>query len=858
VATKQVKPSDLDLNDEPAKSSDIFLVDGNGLAYRAFYALPEELQTVEGQPTNALLGMANMLFKLLVDYRPRTVLVAWDERPTERIALSPDYKAGRKPTPELLKAQQAYFAPLVEAFGYTNFRVPGKEADDVIGTLSRLAEDEGHRVCVVSTDRDAFQLASDNVCIMMTPRGVADVVVYTPERIRQRYGIGPDLIPDFIGLKGDTSDNIKGVPGIGEKTAADLLVQFGSLEGVYESLDEVSGEKRRESLRGAARDAEESKVLATIDRSIPLDVDFTSMVVSPPDRSTMKELFRKLEFRNLLRRLDELDEAVPGQPLEPSERAEVSWREASLSDLPALPHELALAGSGGRSAVTATGDDVLVVDAPPSAVAETLPGRRILTHGLHVPGLQPAGDTQIAAYLVDPGRATYAIDELAIESGVELVVQADDETAPMVAAAAAIPRLHGGLLERLEEREMTRLYEDIELPLVPVLADMERVGVQVDSYRLAEIAAKLRDQVDELEQQAHQLAGGPFTLGSPKQLGEVLFERLGLPADRKGKTGYSTDARVLAKIRSMHPIVDVVEAWREHSKLLNTYLEPLPGLIDENGRLHTTFSQTTAATGRLSSIRPNLQNIPIRTEVGREIRSAFCAAPGFQLLSADYSQVELRILAHLSGEPALKEAFARGEDIHRATAAQVLGKHPADLTAVERNRAKAVNFGIIYGISSFGLSEQLGISREEAQSFIDLYLARFPEVNRFMREVIDRAINDGYVTTLFGRRRPIPELRASNRQVRSLGERLAVNTVMQGSAADIIKVAMTGSHRRLRDEGRRSRLVLQIHDELLFEVADGEVGALRALVTDEMVRAYPLDPPLVVDVGVGATWLDAK
>ncbi len=860
MATKQVKPSDLDLNDEPAKAADVFLVDGNGLAYRAFYALPEELQTVEGQPTNALLGMANMLFKLLVDYRPKTVLVAWDERPEARIALSPDYKAGRKPTPELLKAQQPYFSPIVQAFGYTNFRVDGKEADDVIGTLSRIAEDAGHRVCVVSTDRDAFQLASDNVCIMMTPRGVADVVVYTPDRIRQRYGIGPDLIPDFIGLKGDTSDNIPGVPGIGEKTAADLLVQFGSLEGVYGSLDDVPGQKRRESLREAAEDAERSKVLATIDREIPIDVDFSQLVVSPPDRSGMKELFRKLEFRNLLRRVDELDLALPGAPQVATERADVGWRESSAAELGSLPHEVSLAAAGERTAVAA-GDgsgDVLVLDQPAEKVAGLLAGHRILTHGLHVPGLHPAGDTQIAAYLVDPGRATYEIDDLAVESGVELIVQADDDTAPLVGAAAAIARLHGQLLDRLQEREMMSLYEEIELPLVPVLADMEQAGVQVDAYRLAEIAAKLRDQVDELEGQAHEMAGGPFTIGSPKQLGEVLFERLGLPADRKGKTGYSTDARVLAKIRDMHPIVDVVERWREQSKLLNTYLDPLPGLIDENGRLHTTFSQTTAATGRLSSIRPNLQNIPIRTEVGREIRSAFCAAPGYQLLSADYSQVELRILAHLSGEPALKEAFARGEDIHRATAAQVLGKHPADLTPVERNRAKAVNFGIIYGISSFGLSEQLGISREEAQNFIDLYLARFPEVNRFMRQVIERAVNDGYVTTLFGRRRPIPELRASNRQVRSLGDRLAVNTVMQGSAADIIKVAMIGSHRRLRDEGRRSRLVLQIHDELLYEVADGEVGALRALVTDEMVRAYPLDPPLVVDVGVGATWLDAK
>jgi DNA polymerase-1 len=475
-----------------------------------------------------------------------------------------------------------------------------------------------------------------------------------------------------------------------------------------------------------------------------------------------------------------------------------------------------------------------------------------------VPGLLPAGDTQIAAYLLDPGRADYTIDDLAEEYGVAPVVQADEATAALVAGAATQSRIHEKMAERVQHRGMTALYRDIELPLVPVLADMERHGVQVDSYRLAEIAAKLRDQVDELEERAYDLAGGPFTIGSPKQLGEVLFERLGLPADRKGKTGYSTDARVLGKLRELHPIVAVVEGWREQSKLLNTYLEPLPGLIDADGRLHTWFSQTTAATGRLSSIRPNLQNIPIRTPLGREIRSAFIAAPGFKLLSADYSQVELRILAHVSGEPALKEAFARGDDIHRVTAANVLGKDPAELTSDERGRAKAVNFGIIYGISAFGLSEQLGIAREEAQSFIDIYLAQFPQVNEFIRRVIERAREDGYVTTLFGRRRPIPELRASNWQTRSLGERLAVNTVMQGSAADIIKVAMIESHRRLREEGRGSRLVLQVHDELVFEVRDGETSALRTLVHEEMCRAYPLDPPLDVDVGIGSTWLEAK
>jgi DNA polymerase I len=859
ATVKQAQPKDLNLDDAPAKQCDVFLVDGNGLAYRAFFALPEELQTVDGFPTNALLGMANMLMKLLADYRPATVLVAWDEKPTARIELDAEYKAHRRPMPDRLRQQVPHFEPLVEAFGYRNFRVLGNEADDVIGTLSAKAEKAGHRVCVVSTDRDAFQLASEQVCIMMTPRGVSDVVVYTPDRIRQRYGIGPELVPDFIGLKGDTSDNIPGVPGIGDKTAAELLVRFGSMEGVYANLDAVSGEKRRENLRTATDDAIKSKKLATIDRDLEIDVDFGELVVHPPDRSTMKELFRTLEFRALLKRVDELEEAVPGAPPEVVEGVELEWREGGLDELRALGDEVGLAAGGGRAAVTGDGADVVVVQADTGRVVEALRDRRVLTHGLKHTALVPAGDTAIAAYLLDPGRATYEIDDLAEEIGLGLQVAADEETSALVRAAAATRRLHPRAAERLAERDMTSLYQDIELPLVPVLGAMETVGIRVDTYRLAEIAAKLADQVEELEARCHELAGGPFAIGSPKQLGEVLFERLGLPSDRRGKTGYSTDARVLAKIRHLNPIVDVVEQWREQSKLLNTYLVPLPDLIDPaDGRLHTTFSQTTAATGRLSSIRPNLQNIPIRTPLGREIRGAFVAGDGFKLLSADYSQVELRILAHLSGESVLHEAFARGDDIHRVTAAQVLGKPAAELTREERNKAKAVNFGIIYGISSFGLSEQLGISREEAQAFIDTYLARFPRVNEFIAATIERAKTDGYVTTLFGRRRPIPELRASNYQTRSLGERLAVNTVMQGSAADIIKVAMIGIHRRLRDDGRRSRLVLQIHDELLFEVADGETTALRTLVAEEMMGAYPLDPALAIDIGVGATWLEAK
>jgi len=406
---------------------------------------------------------------------------------------------------------------------------------------------------------------------------------------------------------------------------------------------------------------------------------------------------------------------------------------------------------------------------------------------------------------------------------------------------------------------MEPLYRDVELPLSPVLAAMEDTGVKIDEYRMGEITARLREMVEELESRAYDLAGEEFVLGSTQQVGRILFEKLGLTPGRKGKTGFSTDTRVLRTIRGEHELVGVIEEWREYSKLLNTYLEPLPSLISEtDGRLHTTFNQAVAATGRLSTSNPNLQAIPIRTELGREIRSAFVAEPGYRLLSADYSQVELRILAHVSGEPKLREAFARGDDIHRATAAEVLGQDPAKLTTAQRAIAKMINFGIVYGISAFGLSENLEIPREEAQEYIDAYLARFPHVQDFIQRTIEQATRDGYVTTLLGRRRPVPEIRASNRQTRSLGERLAVNSIMQGSQADIIKVAMVAIHRRLRDEGRGARLVLQVHDELLLEVPEAETGPVKELVRKEMTGAFPLDPPLAVDVGVGDDWNDAK
>jgi DNA polymerase-1 len=855
---KTLTGAELQLDDAPAREAELFLVDGNNLAYRAFFALPEELATSEGFSTNALLGFTNMLFKLLSDYRPKGVAVAWDTRPVHRTELSEEYKSERRPMPDLLREQFPYFRPIVEAFGYRNLEFEGWEADDVIATLASRADEAGLKTCIVSTDRDAFQLVSENVCLMMTPRGVADVHVYTPERVEARYGIPPERVPDFIGLKGDTSDNIPGIPGIGDKTAGQLVAQYRSLEGVLEHVDELSP-ARAKSVKANAEQALVSKELATMRRDLDIDCDPSELVLAPPDRGQLKEMFRRFEFRNLLGRVDELDAAVPARPMR-VEGTEVEWREGTLEGLRLA--RIGLAIEDGRFAV-ATEEGVVVGEWRPELEAR-LRDAEIVAHDFKsLPRLtmQPAEDTMIAAYLIEPSRSSYDLDELAEEYGLVPVPSppADEETTALVRHAEAARRLAGPMRERLRERGSERLYDDIELPLAAVLASMEDAGVRIDDYRMGEITARLRDRLEELEARAYELAGEEFMLGSTQQVARILFEKLELTPGRKGKTGYSTDTRVLRSIRGDHEIVGVIEEWREYSKLLNTYLEPLPSLISETDRrLHTTFNQTVAATGRLSTSNPNLQAIPIRTELGREIRSAFVAEPGCRLLSADYSQVELRILAHVSGEPKLREAFARGDDIHRATAAEVLGKDPATLTTGERAIAKMINFGIVYGISAFGLSENLEIPREEAQEYIDAYLARFPLVQDFIERTIEQATRDGYVTTLLGRRRPVPEIRASNRQTRSLGERLAVNSIMQGSQADIIKVAMVAIHRRLRDEGRSARLVLQVHDELLLEVPEAETGPVKELVRKEMTGAFPLDPPLAVDVGVGDDWNDAK
>jgi DNA polymerase I len=875
--------------DEP-RSPQLFLIDGNSLAYRAFFALPESIGTSDGRPTNAIYGLASMLVKIIDEFHPQGVVVAWDAGYSGRETTYDLYKAQRKPRPDLLREQWPHLMPLVEAFGYTNVKVDGYEADDVIASMVRQAREQGIEVMVVTGDRDAYQLVGDGVRVMSTSRGITETKIYDREAVVERYGVPPELIRDLMGLRGDTSDNIPGVPGIGEKTATQLLQQFGSLEGVLENVDQVSGAKRKQNLVEHAEDARLSKQLATLQDDIETGVDLGEAMSTEPDRGALRDFMREFELRAVMERLEEAlgeGDAVPGRRVETELEVEaVAAKPEDLGDGP-----LALAIAGDRWAA-AEADRLLTGSSSLDELAVALGTKPLVAHdakslggGRH--GLLAAAareeidpnlehDTMVAAYLLEPQRRTYDLVELAADAGIGLAAGAAAEKAEedggqlslgeelepglepaeearLVAALAAVQR------PRVEELGLEQLLHEVELPLVAVLAAMERAGLKLDAKRLAEVGAGFGERIETLESEIFELAEEEFTIGSPQQVGRVLFEKLGLTRKRRGKTGFSTDARVLAQIRDEHPIVEKIESWRELTKLKNTYLDSLPDLIDpRSGRVHTTFNQTATTTGRLSSTNPNLQNIPIRTEIGRPVRACFVAEEGWRLLSADYSQVELRVLAHVADEEVLKDVFRAGDDVHAATAAEVFEIERDEVDVGQRSKAKMVNFGIVYGLTGFGLADRLNIPRKEGEEFVSRYLERFPAVRAFREQVIERAQEEGFVTTLMGRRRPIPELRSGNPNTRRLGERLAVNTVIQGTAADIIKVAMVRCWRGLRETGGRTRLVLQIHDELLFEGPPEEMEAAAELVRREMCAAYPLDPPLEVDLGAGPDWLDAK
>jgi DNA polymerase-1 len=871
-----------------ADAPELFLIDGNSLAYRAFFALPESIGTSDGRPTNAIYGLASMLVKIIDEHHPAGVVVAWDAGMSGREQTYDLYKANRKPRPDLLREQWPQLMPLVEAFGYTNVKVEGYEADDVIASMVRAAREQGIEVMVVTGDRDAYQLVADGVRVMSTSRGITETKIYDVAAVEERYGVPPELITDMMGLRGDTSDNIPGVPGIGEKTATQLLQQFGSLEGVLENVEDISGAKRKQNLVEHADDARLSKQLATLHYDVETGVDFAEAMGSEPDRGALRDFMREFELRAVLERLEE---ALPEGQAVPGRRVET---ELEVEAVPGTPEEIgegpvALGMTAERWAA-AEPERILSGESTHDELAVALAGKPLAAHdakslggGRH--GLLAAAeregvaldldhDTMIAAYLIEPQRRTYELTELAADAGIGLAAGAEDEPDPdgqmslgeqpeagldpaeearLVAALAEVQR------PRLEQLGLTGLLREVELPLVGVLAAMERRGLKLDAERLAEVGAGFGERIATLEAEIFELADEEFTIGSPQQVGRVLFEKLELTRKRRGKTGFSTDARVLAQIRDEHPIVEKIESWRELTKLKNTYLDSLPDLIDPGtGRVHTTFNQASTTTGRLSSTNPNLQNIPIRTELGRPVRACFVAASGNQLLSADYSQVELRVLAHVADEPVLKEVFHAGEDVHAATAAEVFEIAPDEVDVGQRSKAKMVNFGIVYGLTGFGLADRLNIPRKEGEEFVARYLERFPAVRAFREQVIERAQEEGFVTTLMGRRRPIPELRSGNPNTRRLGERLAVNTVIQGTAADIIKVAMVRAEAALEEAGMETQLVLQIHDELLFEGPAAEMDRARELVEREMIGAYQLDPPLEVDIGVGGDWLDAK
>ncbi|MGK2877145.1 MAG: DNA polymerase I [Solirubrobacterales bacterium] len=902
---------------ENAQKTDrkLYLLDGNSLAYRAFFALPDTFVNSKGMPTGALFGLANMWLKLIEDNEHGTpaVIAVWDAGLSGRGEMYEPYKAQRDAKPDALREQWPHFYPLAEAFGFKNVRVDGWEADDVIASIAEVAKHEGYCVVIVTGDRDSFQLVDDEhgpVMIMATGRGITDTTIYDEGAVKERYGIPADLVPDFIGLKGDTSDNIPGVPGIGEKTAMQLLQEFGGLEEVLANIDNISGAKRKENLTNNADLARISRDLATMHRDIELpDLSIEDVFKLRIDPKALRDTMRENDLREPLRRVerlfqeaefggieDEIREAMAEAAGEEAAAPAIKVKQTSLDDLdrvwtdpaPFFVHradaaldgpadslladaENQSAGEAARFAVVGSDGAVHVGEA--ASVEQFIAAvgdRAVVTHDLKAqlqrsdaPVPKIDHDTRIAAYLIDSARRQYAIREMAIELGVKPGAVDDDaipaELAQLAIDADAMVRIAELQRKELKELGLEKVQNEVELPLVSVLLEIERNGLKLDTNALAKAASGFEEEIAQLESDIYELAGRQFTIGSPKQLGPILFEELGLPAGRKGKTGYSTDARVLAGIRDEHPIVEKIERWRELTKLKSTYVDSLPKDVSpKDGRIHTTLDQTRAATGRLSSTNPNLQNIPVRTPLGATIRECFVAEPGMVLTSADYSQVELRVLAQVADDEVLKDIFRRGEDVHTETAAAIFGIDPSEVDHATRDRAKAVNFGIIYGLSAFGLSDRLKIPRDEAAEFISRYLGRFTGVKQFIDDTVAQAKKDGYVTTLIGRRRAIPEINSSQVQTRNLGERLAINTVVQGTAADIIKQAMIDVSRALAESGLSTRLVMQIHDELLFEGPEAEADQIAELAERVMADAYPLDPPLGVSVGSGPNWLAAK
>jgi DNA polymerase I len=900
----------------------LLLLDGHSLAYRAFFALPvENFATTTGQPTNAVYGFTAMLINVLRDEQPTHVAVAFDRsEPTFRHEQYVEYKAGRTKAPDEFRSQISLIFEVLDALGIARLSAPGYEADDIIATLATAAEAEGMDVLIVSGDRDTFQLVSDKVTVLYNSRGVSDMRRFTPEAVQEKYGLTPAQYPDFAAVRGDPSDNLPGIPGVGEKTATKWIQQFGSLEELVNRVGEVKG-KVGDSLREHLASVLRNRQLTSLLRDLPASTVGAAprdLAPQPWSRDTIHQLFDTLQFRVLRDRLYQtLPDGINGVSAAaaavagPGDAVEISGFEVEVTALGAdevpgwldehnSPERIGLAvtGSWGRGTGNLTGLALATADGAgayldPEALTpddekalaawltakdqpKALHDAKGPLHAMEARGFVLDGltsDTALAAYLALPGQRTFDLADLSLrylgkelrdeteETG-QLTLDGSGEeesAAALVLRARATLDLAAALDTDLDERGATRLLDEIELPLVGVLARMERVGIAADTDHFAEMSATLYGEVKGAEQAAYAVVGHEFNLGSPKQLQEVLFTELGLPKTKRIKTGYTTDSEALTSLLASteHPVLEHLLHHRDVAKL-KSIVDSLIPMAGDDGRIHTTFNQMVAATGRLSSTDPNLQNIPIRTELGRQIRRGFVVGDGYEtLLTADYSQIELRIMADLSGDAALLAAFESGHDFHAATASRVFGVAPEDVTPEQRAKIKAMNYGLAYGLSAFGLSQQLRISVDEARGLMEEYFKEFGGVRDYLQSIVAQARIDGYTSTIMGRRRYLPDLVSDNRQRREMAERMALNAPIQGSAADVIKVAMLRVSGALAAAELRSRMLLQVHDELIFEIAPGELDAMRSLVTSEMSAATSLRVPLAVSTGTGRSWSEA-
>ena len=859
-----------------------YLVDGPSYLYRAYHAIGH-LSTSRGLPTNATLGMTMMIWKLLKEDRPTYMGIAWDAPGrTVRHEQFEQYKIQRPGMPKDLVEQIPWVRRSFEALALPLLELPGYEADDILATAARRLHDTPLELVLVTADKDALQLVGPHVTVLSVLGRTGERVVYDAAKVEEKWGVPPARIPDILALMGDSIDNIPGVPGVGEVTAQKLLREFGSLEALYANLAVVTGPKLREALAKNRDQAFLSRQLAVLEGALPIEFDLERFRIREPDWERLRPLWTELEFTTLLRQVPARAVSLPAGAVPVVDGA--GWRDflyragGQLAIEPVLtggPADLTLHGV----AAYAPGAGAVYHAGAPDWPAEA----RLIGHDTKAlvtwargRGATPGGggldDTALAAYLLNSGRSGYPLDQLCAEAGRPSVPGALETLLEGAPAAEADPtriaawtgaraegvwRLAEAQAPLLAEHGLERLYRALEVPLVPILADMERIGIRADPDRLGQLAKELDTQLDTLLREIHQLADEPVNPNSPKQLAVVLFEKLKLPPVKRTKTGYSTDVDVLEELALGHPLPGKILEYRQLSKLKGTYADALPALIHpRTRRIHTSFNQMVAATGRLSSSNPNLQNIPIRTELGRRIRQAFIPEEGWRFVAADYSQIELRILAHFSEEPALVEAFQRGEDIHTRTAAQIMGVPPDGVTADMRRLAKVVNFGILYGLSGFGLSQAVSIGRAEAQKFIDDYFASHPRVRTYIDRVVAEGRAQGYVTTLLGRRRYLPELGARNPVARNAAERMAANAPIQGTASDIIKLAMVRLAPALVERGLRSRMVLQVHDELLLEVPEAETKAVRQLLPEVMEAVVTLAVPLRVDVKEGRDWAE--